>query len=58
MGDFVEDLLAFLYCTRDGKNDDERDQVCDRCGQALERDPDSGEYLCPGCDPDEDGDES
>lgn len=23
--------------------------VCEICGQLLERDPESGEYVCPAC---------
>lgn len=28
----------------------ETPEVCEICGQELERDPESGEYFCPTCD--------
>jgi rubrerythrin len=32
----------------------EREAVCEICGQKLERDPESWEYICPVCDYEED----
>jgi transposase len=25
-------------------------EVCEICGQVMERDPEGGEYFCPDCD--------
>lgn len=30
-----------------------RSEICEICGQELERDPESGEYICPACDYDD-----
>ncbi len=29
-------------------------EVCEICGQEMERDPEGGEYFCPDCDYEDD----
>lgn len=50
--DLLEDFLALLYAT-EGDRKKRGGAFCDRCGAALEIDPESGEERCPECDEEE-----
>jgi hypothetical protein len=47
-GDFLEDLLAFLYLTDNKKKAWVGNPSCPICGTDLQED-DSGELYCPVC---------
>lgn len=49
--DLLEDLLAFLYATGDGKDSSSprNGSSCPECGADLETDGEDGELRCPNC---------
>lgn len=47
--DLLEDFLVFHFAT-EGDRKTRGGEFCDRCGVALEFDPQSGEERCPECD--------
>jgi transposase len=51
MTDMVKDKRHPDARAKDEKmNQAESSEICEICGQKLERDPESGEYSCPDCD--------
>ena len=51
MPDLIEDLLAFLYATGNGKKPvaSDGEEVCPECGAVMEEDDETGELRCSVC---------
>jgi predicted RNA-binding Zn-ribbon protein involved in translation (DUF1610 family) len=50
MTDMVKDKRHPDARAKDEKMHQGAPEICEICGQKLERDPESGEYSCPDCD--------
>ena len=51
MPDLIEDFLAFLYATGNGRKPGKSagEEVCPECGADMEEDDETGELRCPEC---------